>query len=417
MEQKLNLAKELLKKNHYMISYFNEVDKKNWESYNVSLDILRKWIFEYLESLRDVCFSLIKESLEKNYLTKNEKEIVATNTVKILIISYIYKIDYYKQVLKLISQLSDSGLLVDCMNIYGYYSNQVLNEGLFLFDKYYETNYIYNAKQYYYDIEQEYCGLLPFLYQNHQLNLFEDLFQILLDNFPLVISFNKLTKYCNFIKREDLLSKVNEAKKKYDLLVKNAKSILKKNQYEFKNFSPTDKKEWESYNVSQVMTKSFISDYLKEIYRECDRLTQAPIHSESETVLINNVCDNIITIMKKTYEYGFDYYPLFIELLKRFSYFNYPINEVKRISNLILFDRSKDGYLFENYYYDTNGRYIGVLPFLYENGGKDLCLFNDLFNLLLNSSIKITDFDTLLDFCVFISDEKYILRVKEVINK
>ena len=47
----------------------------------------------------------------------------------------------------------------------------------------------------------------------------------------------------------------------------------------------------------------------------------------------------------------------------------------------------------------------------------DLCLFNDLFNLLLNSSIKIIDLDTLLDFCVFISDEKYILRVKEVINK
>ena len=72
-KDKYELAKELLKDRYYDFYFFDDLQKKQWESYNVPKELVKEWVKEYLNKLEKEVYDLLLLEEEELYKNNNEK--------------------------------------------------------------------------------------------------------------------------------------------------------------------------------------------------------------------------------------------------------------------------------------------------------------------------------------------------------
>ena len=198
MDEKLVLAKKNFIDSSCIISMIKEDKKVFFESCNIPDDVIKTWVVDYVNEMTNECYMLINEYLHQRRLEIGYFEKIAIRISMILKRISLFEIDYYSQIINLLSKLSETGILMDCFNDYSDYVGQVLHKGLFLWNKE-AYNYIFNSSCYYFDTNEKFLGLLPYLYKKKKEKLFEEYFFLLLKYSPLYISFETFIDYCNFI--------------------------------------------------------------------------------------------------------------------------------------------------------------------------------------------------------------------------
>ena len=209
-KDKYELAKELLKDRYYNFDFFDDLQKKQWESYNVPKELVKEWVKEYLNKLEKEVYDLLL--LEEEELYKNNNEKLVNLLIKFSIIIYktfVFEMNYYKQIISLLKKINEKipfGKLIsvtDSRDILAYETE------LFLTDKEKDKTYSFFHKRYYYDTGEKFFGLLPYLYKKKEYQLFNELFDILYNHleeykelniwkgFDVPLMFIEYAKYVN----------------------------------------------------------------------------------------------------------------------------------------------------------------------------------------------------------------------------
>ena len=180
-KDKYELAKELLKDRYYNFDFFDDLQKKQWESYNVPKELVKEWVKEYLNKLEKEVYDLLL--LEEEELYKNNNEKLVNLLIDFSIIMYKtfdFEINYYKQIISLLKKIDAKITLGKALLVINPWDRLMLSIDLFLSDKEKEKYYLeLISKYYYYDTDEKYFGLLPYLYKKKEYQLFNELFELL----------------------------------------------------------------------------------------------------------------------------------------------------------------------------------------------------------------------------------------------
>jgi len=180
-------AKEMFIKNLYRTKFSDNQKQMVWDSYNVPQESILQWVKEHLNELASEIDDLL---LNEKVLTFNIKSEILINMSLILHVSYDYKINYSKEIVNLLEKIDNAMTLGSAVTLRNMWDRRILNISLLLSDKEKDKKYLFFDDYYYFDTKDKYFGLLPYLYQMKEYELFNKLFDIIYRNIDLYNDLN-----------------------------------------------------------------------------------------------------------------------------------------------------------------------------------------------------------------------------------